>query len=94
MTVPLSGPLNMGNFIERLLMQMQKWRSCDCLHLDIGLTHEVDLLDDILVPCLGLNCSSGLAFWCHAHAKIRDRKNWTLDDLVLNYTDTVLVDLA
>ena len=48
MTVPLSGPLNMGNFIERLLMQ--KWRAFDCLHLDIGLTHEVDLLDDILVP--------------------------------------------
>eukprot|EP00435_Cladocopium_sp_Y103_P034253 s610_g8.t2 len=53
-TVPLSGPLNMGNFIERLLMQ--KWRACDCLHLDIGPTHELDLLDDILVQISFFGC--------------------------------------
>eukprot|EP00434_Breviolum_minutum_P031940 symbB.v1.2.028246.t1/scaffold2978.1/size66007/3 len=46
-TVPLSGPLNVSNFIQRLLMR--KWRSHDCLHLDIGPTKELDLLDDILV---------------------------------------------
>ena len=83
MTVPLSGPLNMGNFIERLLMQMQKWRPCDCLHLDIGLTHEVDLLDDILAPSLGQNCG-GLGSW-HVHDKIRDTTNWTLDDYDLKF---------
>ena len=54
--VPLSGPLNMGNFIERLLMQ--KWRACDCLHLDIGPTHELDLLDDILVSWMELGARS------------------------------------
>ncbi|CAK9110699.1 unnamed protein product [Durusdinium trenchii] len=35
------------DFMQRLLLQ--KWRGCDCLHLDIGPTQEQDILDDILV---------------------------------------------
>lgn len=46
-TVPLSGPLNLSDFIKRLLEQ--KWRSFDCLHLDVGPTQPLELLDDVLV---------------------------------------------
>ncbi|CAJ1333582.1 unnamed protein product [Effrenium voratum] len=53
-TVPLSGPLRLGSFIRRLLAQ--KWHAHSCLHLDIGPTDELDLLNDLLIQISFWGC--------------------------------------